>query len=608
MESTSINENSILERVIKNASRFLRTGAAGNLDPFSKLVLEAIASEIYLLSDNALNIEVRLLEKLASILVPTAKTTALPAHAVLSAQPVEPEYVVEEITPVHYEDFLINKEFDIKHITFFPAVPVCLKKGIIRTIITNGKCFSPDRYGNKELIGNFLQTDLPGMVWIGLDMDPHVRSLEGLSFYWDFSGLNNQNEYIRLFEFASWSINGERLQTRIGFGQNPTKQHTFFDLLSGNDMSKVINREVYNHYGPQFVTIADDRHFTPTRCPDELADIIAAQNTSLMEKLNLPLLWIGIHFPPVFSGSVLEQCIIHINSFPIIQKNLRQQETKLDELKNIIPLTVSKNEHFLSVQSVCDSSGRSYYEKFEKNGYGKVQGSYSVRHGGCERFDSRAAKDYLHRLDYLLTEELAIFASGSKENVSDLIREMQVLLKRMKNLSEGLQNNGDVPHYLLLDTPFSQESMSVSYWTTNGKIGNYLSPGLPLLPSDESGIDFGTAYLAKAPSGGREPLNVQEKVICLKNALTTRGRIFTREDIASFCMAEYPGIITSVRVKQGIMQGRIARRSLIRTIDVYLSFSEDTEEKINKDRLILILGRKLKECSPETFNYRILLQ
>ena len=118
MESTSINENSILERVIKNASRFLRTGAAGNLDPFSKLVLEAIASEIYLLSDNALNIEVRLLEKLASILVPTAKTTALPAHAVLSAQPVEPEYVVEEITPVHYEDFLINKEFDIKHITF----------------------------------------------------------------------------------------------------------------------------------------------------------------------------------------------------------------------------------------------------------------------------------------------------------------------------------------------------------------------------------------------------------------------------------------------------------------------------------------------------------
>lgn len=306
MKTTSINENSILERVIKNASRFLRTGAAGNLDPFSKLVLEAIASEIYLLSDNAVNIEVRLLEKLASILVPTAKATALPAHAVLSAQPIEPEYVVEEITPVHYEDFLINKKFDIKHITFFPAVPVCLKKGVIRTIITNGKCFSPDQYGNKELIGNFLQTDLPGMVWIGLDMDSHIRSLEGLSFYWDFSGLNNQNEYIRLFEFASWSINGKRLQARIGFGQNPTKQHTFFDLLSGNDMSKAINREVYNHYGPQFVTITDDRHFAPTCCPEELADIIAAQDTSLTEKLNLPLLWIGIHFPPVFSGYVLK--------------------------------------------------------------------------------------------------------------------------------------------------------------------------------------------------------------------------------------------------------------------------------------------------------------
>lgn len=608
MESTNLNEKSILERVIKNASGFLRTGAANNLDPFSRLVLEAIASEIYLLSDNAVNIEIRLLEKLASILVPTAKTTALPAHAVLSVQPVEPEYILEESTSVHYEDFLINKKFDIKEITFFPAIPVCLKKGVVRTIITNGKCFSPDRYGKKELVGKFLQTDLPGMVWIGLDMDSQVRSLKGLSFYWDFSGVDNQNEYIRLAEFASWSINGEKLQTHRGFGQVSQEQFRVFDLLSGSDVSKAINREVYNHYGPQFVTITDERHFAPVPCPEELADKIAAQDSSLMEKLDLPLLWIRVHFPPVFSGPVLEQCIIHINSFPIVQKNLRQQETKLDELKNIIPLKVSDNEHFLSVQSVCDSSGRNYYERSERNNYGQIQGSYSVRRGGCERFDYRAAKDYLHRLDYLLTEELAIFASSSKENVLDLTREMQLLLKRMKNLSDGIRKNGDIPHYLLLDTPFSQETMSVSYWTTNGEIGNHLTPGLPLIPSEDSGIDFRTAYLVKDVSGGREPLNTQEKVICLRNVLTTRGRIFTKEDIASFCMAEYPGIITSVQVKQGIMQGGTARKSLIRTIDVCLSFSKDTEEKIDKEELILILERKLKDCSPEIFNYRILVQ
>lgn len=606
MESTKFNENTVLERVFKIASRFLQTGASHNLDPFSKLVMQAIASEIYLLSDNAANIETRLLEKLASILVPAVKATALPAHAILSVQPLEPEYLLKDSISVHYEDYLINKKFNINEITFFPVSSVCLKKGDIRYIIANGKCFGSLQHGNKELVGKFLQTDLVGALWIGLDMDARVFSLKGLSFYFDFPRVENRNEYIRLSELAVWTVSGEALQIYRGFGHTKEPQ-TVFESLSGNDASVAINREICNHYNPQFITIMDNRCFSRTRYPEELASNIASSDSLLAEELTQPLLWLRVDFPPAFSGSILEHCTIHLNSFPIVQKSLIRQETKLDELKNIIPLKVRSNEHFLSVQSVCDSSGRYYYELSERNSYGQVHGSYSVRHGGCERFDSRDAKDYLHRLIYLLTEELAVFASTSKEKVEVITKEMQTVLERMKNLTNGIEANGEIAHYLLLDTASSQETMSVSYWTTNGEIGNQLIPGLPLLPSEDSGIDFNTAYLITNVSGGREPLDIQERVVCFKNVLTTRGRIFTKEDIASFCMAEYPGIITSVQVKHGIMQGGTARRSLIRTIDVCVSFSENVEEKFNKEELLLVLERKLKECSPETFNYRILL-
>lgn len=606
MEANKLSEEIILERVIKIASRFLQTGASHNLDPFSRLVMEAIASEIYLLSDNAANIETRLLEKLATILVPTVKATALPAHAILSVQPLEPEYVLEDCISVHFEDYLINKKFNISEITFFPASPVCLKKGEVRFIIANGKCFRSLQPGNKELVGNFLQTDLAGALWIGLDMDAFVPSLKGLSLYFDYPGVENRNEYIRLSEFAAWTINGEPLHILRGFGQTKESQ-TVFDSLSGNDVSVAINREICNHYGPQFITIMDDRCFSRTYYPRELTDSIAASDSLLAEEFNTPLIWIRIDFPPIFSGFVLEQCTIHPNSFPIVQKKLIRQETKLDKLKNIIPIKVRSNEHFLSVQSVCDSSGRYYYELTEKSSYGQVHGSYSVRHGGCERFDSRDAKEFLHRLIYLLNEELAIFASTSKEKVEIITKEMQTVLERMRNLTNGIDGNGEISHYLLLDTASSQETMSVSYWTTNGEIGNQLIPGLPLLPSEDSGIDFNAAYLITNASGGREPLGIQDKVVCFKNVLTTRGRIFTKEDIASFCMAEYPGIITSVQVKHGIMQGGTARRSLLRTIDVYVSLSENIEDKFNKEELLLVLGRKLKECSPETFNYRVLL-
>lgn len=606
MEANKFSEETILERVIKIASRFLQTGASHNLDPFSRLVMEAIASEIYLLSDNAANIETRLLEKLATILVPTAKATALPAHAILSVQPLEPEYVLEDSISLRYEDYLINKKFNISEITFFPASPVCLKKGEVRYIIANGKCFRSLQPGNKELVGKFVQTDLVGTLWIGMDMDALVPSLKGLSLYFDCPEVENRNDYIRLSEFAAWTINGEPLHILRGFGQTKESQ-TVFDSLSGNDVSGAINREICNHYGPQFITIMDDRCFSRSHYPQELADSIAASDSPLAEEFNTPLIWIRIDFPPIFSGFVLEQCTIYPNSFPIVQKKLIRQETKLDELKNIIPLKARNNEHFLSVQSVCDSSGRYYYELTEKSSYRQVHGSYSVRHGGCERFDSRDAKDYLHRLIYLLTEELAIFASTSKENVETITKEMQTLLERMRNLTNGIEGNEEISHYLLLDTVSSKETISVNYWTTNGEIGNHLLSGLPLLPSEESGIDFRTACLITHATGGREPLGIQEKVVCFKNVLTSRGRIFTKDDIVSFCMAEYPGIITSVQVKHGIMQGGTARRSLLRTIDVCVSLSENVEDKFNKEKLLLVLGRKLKECSPETFNYRILL-
>lgn len=38
----------------------------------------------------------------------------------------------------------------------------------------------------QEFIGKLSNTDLTGKVWIGLDIDTSVTTLEGLSFYWDF--------------------------------------------------------------------------------------------------------------------------------------------------------------------------------------------------------------------------------------------------------------------------------------------------------------------------------------------------------------------------------------------------------------------------------------
>lgn len=608
MEQTNFDKESIFKRISKIASRVLHTDFPQHMDPFVRLSLEAMASEIYLLADSAANIESRLLEKLASVLIPRAKTMTLPAHAVVSAQPIEAEYMLEESCSVYYEDFFISKKYSINAITFFPVVPVYLKKGKIRHIIGNGKCFSLDAKGNREFIGKFPNTDLTGTMWIGLDMDTSVVSLEGLTFYWDFPDTPLRNEYIQLPESSSWSINGQIIQVSSGIVQTTQNKRSILEILSDNDVTNALSRETYNYYKPQFITITDNRSFERSCYPEELSGRITTSASSLVKQLNTPLLWIQIHFPPMMPDYVFEQCVVFINVFPVIQKSLYKSITKQDELKNIIPLKVRDNEHFLSVKSVVDSQGKTYQELSDKNNNGEVSGSYSVRHGGCERFDSRDAKAYLDRLEYLLTEDLAAFNSHSKEDISEITKEMQILLERMKRIMKGISDKGDILNYLIIDSPSLQEFMSVNYWITHGEIGNGIQAGKLLLPSPDTVLDPNSTFLITETSGGRKALNVQDKIVCFKNILMTHGRIFTKEDIASFCMAAYPGNITSVEVKQGIMEGRTTRKSLLRTIDVCLSFSESCDKELNKAEICHSLDRKLKACSPETFNYRIIIK
>lgn len=608
MEQTNFDKESILKRISKIASRIMHTDFPLNLDPFVRLSLEAMASEIYLLADSAANIESRLLEKLASVLIPKAQTTTLPAHAVVSAQPIETEYLLEESCSVYYEDFFISKKYSINAIPFFPVVPVCLKKGNIRYLIGNGKCFSVDAKGNKEFIGNFPNTDLTGTMWIALEMDTSVVSLEGLTFYWNFPDAPLRNDYIQLPESSSWSINGQKIRISSGIVQATQNKRSILDVLSDNDVTSAFSREIYNYYKPQFITITDNRSFKRTCYPEELSGRITTSASSLGKQLNTPFLWIQVHFPPMIPDYVFEQCVVFTNVFPVIQKSLHKLITEQDELKNIIPLKVRDNEHFLSVESVVDSQGKTYQELSDKNNNGTVSGSYSVRHGGCERFDSRDAKAYLDRLEYLLTEDLAAFNSHSKEDISEITKEMQILLERMRRVMNGITDKGDILNYLIIDSPSLKEFMSVNYWITHGEIGNRIQPGKSLLPSPDTILDPDSIFLITETSGGRKALKAQDKVICFKNILMTHGRIFTKEDIASFCMAAYPGVITSVEVKQGIMEGSTTRKSLLRTIDVCLAFSGNCEKELNKEEICYTLERRLRACSPETFNYRIIIQ
>ena len=118
MNEQKYNKENIKDRMVKTAMHFWGIDKSESLDPLVSLIIEALSSEIYTLSNEVATIETRLLDKLAEILIPGTKTTAQPAHAIACSQPIDVEYVLKKGSSVFYEDFNFNRKNKVKSMYF----------------------------------------------------------------------------------------------------------------------------------------------------------------------------------------------------------------------------------------------------------------------------------------------------------------------------------------------------------------------------------------------------------------------------------------------------------------------------------------------------------
>lgn len=606
MNEQKYNKENIKDRMLKTVMHFWGIDKTESLDPLVSLLIEALSSEIYTLSNEVATIEARLLDKLAEILIPGTKTTALPAHAIACTQPIDAEYVLKKGSSVFYEDFNFNRKNKVKSMYFTTICDTHLKRGTVRYMIYNGICISLDKNMSKNIIERLTIPDSASTVWMALDMDHSIDTLKDLSFYLDFPNLNNRSEYSRLLPFTAWSVNGQDIKIRTGLETAETGKHELMKRLSQYDTVNQIDRDICNLYNSKFISIDDDCRLKRIKYPLELENFITS-SIKLTEEFCTPLLWIRIQFPPVFLSEILEDITININAFPIVQKLQKSINVKLDELTNIIPLITNDNEYFLSVNSVKDAHGRHYLELSDKEDMGERQGSYSIRHGGCERFDTRDARDYLVRLLDLLNEESATFSSIFKGKNKELTEEMFNLINRMKLNVSDIAEKREMTNYLIMDTPAVGEVIISKYWVTNGANANGIKSGLKLAPGLGVEIQPLFTFLVTNTTGGKQPLSPQEKIGRFKNTLISRDRIITSEDIKDFCLMEYPDIITDVNVQRGLAQSGKPQGGLTRTIDVYIYTNGRAMNEMDKDNLYWNLSSKLRTRSPETFNYRLFI-
>ena len=608
----------IRNRMLKHALNYWNIKNTEDLDPMVKLILEALSTELYNLGNDIKDTEVRMLEKIANLLAPDFLTCPNAAHGILHAIPVEASEILPET--IHFytqkkisskQDETLDKTVDI---LFTPVDRIKLFSATVSCLVTGNNLFSYDQSFNKQALAQTTggRRTENNVLWIGLNIDEKISNINNLFFHFDWKNMENELSKLnyQLLPLSRWFINEEEIRINEGIpyerrqGNNPAGELSIdYDLLS------LMENDIKDYYARKFITVADDRFNQVNDMKQEYPPVFKNLfNEPDLQKLNKKLLWLKVVFPAALQQGSLDEVYVYTNSFPVMNRQLSDLKYRLKKGSNIIPLKTSGLEQFLSVRSLSDESHQYQATPFRKMEEEET-GTYTLRHGGVERFDERNAKESISYLLELLRSESAAFSAYGNDFIASTLREMDQRIALMEQKTRGLANGtAEIPHYIIAKPYEGNDLLYTEYWTTLAETANGLRSGTRLQEYKGVHVKADSLVLLTTTTGGKNRLKPEERVNAFRYGLITRNRIVTKEDIRNLCFYELGNRVSKVSVDKGFEMSSHPQQGFLRTIDITITPSP--AERLNAQGWEVLfdqLNSKLKTRSGMSNHYRIFL-
>lgn len=609
----------IRNRMIKNALSYWGVKQEEELDPLVKLLLEALTTELFLLSNDFKDKEAGMLDRVSQLLAPDILTAPVPAHALIHAGPVEASELIGKYDQLLYPKKIAsvpNGELDATFDLFFsPVDSLVLFKSQIKAYAAGRHLYDQSERQRRVIATAAEPSDLPyHVVWVGLELDNSIESVEGLCFYFDYRGLAAEMEsFYGLLPLMKMYIGDQRIASSPGryyLRQQKQAANTAADLFSDYDIINMIEKDVKQVYDHKFVslpkTLSGNLKDLKTTFPEAFR---ASFPESVLQQMKSELLWIKMVFPEALNPAVPEDLKIHLNVIPVLNRKYCEIKHRLEGIGNIIPVQHEKDDFFLAVHALTDSRNRRYSPAYFRDTALPKKGTYSMRMGGTERFDSRKAHEFLTYLVELLRDESAGFASYGYDFITALVRGLNQQIALMeKKVKQSTAGDLDTPHYILVEPLDDRESFFLNYWTTNCDLANHIRPGSKLIQYKGTSLAANDIRFMSASTGGKSRLQPSERIRAFKYGLMTRDRIVTAEDIRNFFFYELGNKISEVTIKHGVARSEQPRKGLMRTVDIVLSpenpgmiYPAEWQE------LLSAAKTKLKARSGLMVNYRLMI-
>lgn len=598
----------IKDRMLKTAARlwgYPDAEVETSFDPVVQLLLEACASELEKISNEVDVSHARLVERLAQIMMPEPITTSQPAYGILHAASNEP---ATGITPDHQFFYTQKSGAASKDLYFSPMSHHRLFRGHIRYMAIGGKLYETREHWFKEQVlqGALPRDAAPNHLWLGLAMDALPDNFNGLSFFFDLRNIHQQEMFYHYLPLARFFIQDTELPVNSGYhySRNEKEEAVNAMLDITFDTSARYSREVLQRYRRNFLTVNTD--FTPAKqrtVPPVLQLVFGKEAAAAIDPNTL---WLRVEFPETVHHPLLEDLYCSINCFPVINRKVNEQSLKLNRYLNIIPLHTP--DIFFDVKKVHDLGGAAYHVRNFTTTGEMQEGELVVRSSGIGRFDSREAKEIIAYLIEVIRDESSLFEEVKNDYVAGRMRELHQLIASLEEQLQPTRNKGNIP-YLMVKPRESAEYLFVEFYTTNGTAANNIRMGSHLQEYGSIQLQPNSITLLTNTQGGKDRLNIDEKINQYRYHLLTHDRIVTPEDIKALCRHIMGKELSTVTVSKGTTLIPGSEAGYSRSIDIRITLVKPVNTYADgsltylKDELLT----QLRERSANNYPYRVFM-
>ncbi len=530
--------------------------AVESFDPLVGLLLGAFATGLEGLHHELQNSRSRIVQRLAQLLTPSVMTGPQPAHAVMRTHVIDPSF---EVLPTHpFSCNVGGKEIHFSAAGSFHLLNAKLKTAVVQNKIKEYGTATKESFMNQILPGN--------QYWLGLAVDPDLDSFENLLLFFDWRNDPLRSAHLEQVADIRVSLAATEIHVSPGLPENPGPVE---DTLSGR-----MHEHIRRYYGRHFLSISSISKKTDEvvslsdcrqKCPSELSQGLTAEESAKF--FSTELVWLKLEFSASLPEEAVYRTQIDVNAFPVVNRKLCVDTHDIRPLFNVFPVRIEPLESFMEMVDIETTAGTKINEAQQITRDGQNQ--YVLRQGGITRFDERDGYDIVSYLITLLRDESAMFMSLGR---SELESEIEEIRKRLEKINTTIGEGNPQNTYLTVKTTEKTGKLTVKFWSTKGDLANKIPFGTKLT-KDRSQIVFSDdeSILLTTSTGGKQRLRPDENLPVFRQALLTRGRVVTVEDIKAVCFAELGDKLSGVSVSKGLSTGAMQSQGLIRSIDIILT-------------------------------------